>query len=103
MILAIDFDDVLMDPTYIKPGKRMGEPIPGAIEGMQALQQAGHIIIIHTVRGDRPEHVEQWLDFFGIPYNEVTRTKPEADFYLDDKALPFLSWDLTLRDLLDGT
>lgn len=91
-ILAIDFDGVLMNPADVKLGYTMGEPVDGAVEGMQTLHRAGHQLIVHTVRGDRPHHVQDWLKWFKIPFSEVTRLKPEADIYLDDHAVRFQSW-----------
>lgn len=102
MVIAVDFDHVLMDPDNRKPCYQMGEPVEGAIKGMQVLDMAGHQLIIHSVRGDRPHHVQDWLRHFKIPFAEVTRLKPEATWYLDDKALPFLSWNQTLKDLSRG-
>lgn len=96
MILAIDFDDVLCDSRNVKQGFKMGEPVDGAIDAMRLLKSKGHLLVIHTVRGNRPEHVEKWLDHFGIPYDEVTDLKPSADLYIDDKGLRFETWALTM-------
>ena len=97
-ILAVDFDGVLMDPTNRKPGKRMGEPVEGAVAAMQRLHQQGHTLIIHTVRGNRPDHVAEWLRFFGIPYDSIA-DKPEAAYYVDDRGLRFTSWSQTLQEI----
>ena len=92
MVIALDFDGVIHDPTNRKPGRRMGEPIEGAVRAITALKQAGHTIIIHTVRGDRPTHVAEWLDYFKIPYDMITDTKPDAAVYLDDRGVRFTAW-----------
>ena len=92
MVLAIDFDGVIIDPNNRKPGRRMGEPVEGAVQAITALKRAGHTIIIHTVRGDRPSHVAEWLDYFMIPYDLITDVKPDAGLYLDDKAVRFAAW-----------
>lgn len=98
-VLAIDFDGVLCDPHNRKPGRKMGEPVEGAIDAVTRLKRQGHTIIIHTVRGNRPEHIVDWLSHFGIPYSQVTDIKPDAAVYIDDKALRFVSWAQTLDDL----
>lgn len=92
MILAIDFDNVLCNSHNVKPGFRMGEPMEGAVESMQRLKRKGNTLIIHTIRGDRPDHVANWLKHFGIPYDQITNVKPNADWFIDDKAIPFTSW-----------
>lgn len=91
MILAIDFDGVLCSEN-VRPGRRMGDPIEGAIEAMQALKVKGYTLIIHTVRGERPKHVVDWLVYWGIPFDDVTRIKPDADLFIDDRAVHFESW-----------
>lgn len=102
--IAVDFDGVLyagkwngsdapLDPNAM---------VPGAQEGMTALQEKFRVIIFtcraysgRTAYGDWAEahahKVEQWLKDHGIPFDEVTTFpgKISADIYLDDKALPF--------------
>ncbi len=97
MILALDFDGVIASAVR-KPGHRMPEPAEGAIEGMRWLKGQGHTLIVHTVRGDRPKHVEDWLHHFGIPYDRVTNLKPDADCYIDDNALHFTRWNTLCAD-----
>lgn len=92
MVLAIDFDGVLCGGD-VRPGRRMGDPIEGAIEAMQALKAKGYTLIIHTVRGERPKHVVDWLTYWHIPFDDVTRIKPNASLFLDDKAYQFCGWD----------
>lgn len=93
-VIAVDFDGVIMDPHNRKPGRRMGEPVEGAIEAVNHLKRQGHTIIIHTVRGNRPDHIADWLRYFKIPYDQITDIKPEADCYLDDKCVRFTSWHM---------
>jgi len=71
----------------------MGLPVDGAVEAMRALKAKGHVIIIHTVRGDRPKHVMDWLSYYNIPFDDVTNIKPNADLYIDDKAITFKGWE----------
>lgn len=101
MNIAIDFDGVLCDPKNIDKGRRMGNPIAGSTEAMITLRKHGHRLIIFTVRGDSPQHVEDWLKYFGIPYDEVTRTKPDdVAFFIDDHAIRFTGdWSSTLDEM----
>lgn len=97
-VLAIDFDQVVHDAKNPVPGRRMGLPMPDAVEGMNKLKDLGYKLIIHTVRGGSPKHIEDWCEFYGVPYDEVTNIKPTALWYIDDRALPFVSWlDLVNR------
>lgn len=100
MILAIDYDGVIMDPLNRKPGFKMGEPVEGAIAAMEYLKRRGHTLIIHTVRGDRPQHVADWLNHFKIPYDSIA-PKVFADWYVDDHCVSFgdTGWLGTLRAL----
>jgi hypothetical protein len=91
LTLAIDFDNVIHDINNPIPGKRMGGPMPGALESLEALYDQGHQIIIHTMRGNSPS-VQDWLDHYGIDYHHITNVKPGADLYIDDKALRFENW-----------
>lgn len=78
----------------------MGEPINGAVDALKELKAKGYIIVIHTVRGDRPKHVEDWLRFYGIPFDLVTNIKVPALVYIDDRALRFNgNWLDTLDEL----
>lgn len=93
-ILAIDFDSTLMDPKSVKPGMRLGLPSVGAVDAMKKLKAAGHVLIIFTVRGDRPKHVQDWCHYHGIPYDDVTNIKRNFDLVIDDKAVTFRGdWD----------
>lgn len=101
MILAIDFDGVLHNPYKVQPGYKMGIAVAGAVEAMQELAKENKLII-HTIWGDTPQRIEavaDWLDYFKIPYSNITNIKPVADFYIDDHAIRFESWEQTLKDI----
>lgn len=99
--IAVDFDGVLCDPKNVDEGRRMGNPVWGARDAMQALRRKGFKLIIHTVRGGSPKHVEDWLRFYSIPFDEVTNIKPnDVAFFIDDHALRFDGdWDATLAQM----
>ncbi len=102
MILAIDLDGVLHDYKNPIKGKKMGLPIFGAVDAMEDLRQAGHKLIIHTVKATTlsgKQAVIDWLDYFDIPYHGVTAVKPNATWYIDDHALAFTDWRTTLLKL----
>lgn len=102
MILAIDFDGVLHEKDTPIPGRRMGAPLLGAEAAVTALHKSGHTIIIHTVmattEGGR-QAVIDWLRYYDVPFHDVTATKPNADVFLDDKAIRFTDWQQALIEI----
>lgn len=101
MILAIDFDGVIHDFKHPLVGRRMGTPIAGCKESLDTLKRLGHKIIVHTVWGDdkgRPA-IEKFMKYYELSYDEITNIKPNADVYLDDKAMFFYSWRKALDDI----
>jgi phosphoglycolate phosphatase-like HAD superfamily hydrolase len=102
MILAIDYDGVIHDRANPVEGRKLGPPLPGAVEALDDLHAAGHTIIVHTLMATTPSGtrvVEDWLDYYGIEHHGVTAIKPAADFYIDDKAIRHTSWPDTLQQI----
>lgn len=100
--LAIDFDSTIHDPFTRNKGYKMGTPVDGAAESIRQLRLQGHYIIIFPTWADtekKRQAIIDWLTYFGVEYDDVTSTKPEADVYLDNNALRFTSWDKALRDI----
>lgn len=99
MLIALDFDGVLHDATNIPTGKRMGPPMPGALDAVRALVARGHALVVHTTRGDIGAHVTNWLRYFEFPAMPVTNIKPNADVFIDDRAIRFTDWPSALAAL----
>lgn len=102
MILSIDFDGVIHDRENPVKGKRMGKPMQGAGEAIEQLIEDGHTVIVHTVMATTPsgtKAVQDWLEYYDIPHHGVTAIKPQADVYLDDRAIRFTNWQDALRQL----
>lgn len=95
--MAVDFDGVIHD--HKQKGKGMGQPIEGAVAAMKRLKQGGNTVIIHSVWGDNKEVIGEWCKQYGIPYDDITNIKPQADIYLDDRALRFVTWEDSLKDI----
>ncbi len=109
MRIVVDLDGTIC------PIKGTGESyadlpvLPGAAERIAALRRNGHYIIIQTARnmatrqanvGQVIKHVGKitldWLERHGIEYDEIHFGKPNADIYIDDRALRFTDWaDIT--------
>ena len=92
-VLAIDFDGVIHDYKHPIEGRRMGLPISGAKESLLQFKQKGYTIIIHSVRGGSSGHIADFMDYYGLTYDTITNIKPNADYYIDDKAVKFIDWD----------
>ncbi len=99
MIIAIDFDGTLCDHQY----PEIGEEIPFAFRVCKKLQEAGHKLMLWTMRGNKPDnetlkHAVDWcaergLVFWGVNENPEQKesgwsnsNKQYANIYIDDAA-----------------
>ncbi|MGD8189950.1 hypothetical protein ACQCN2_08205 [Brevibacillus ginsengisoli] len=85
-IIALDFDGVLAEYSGWQGEHHMGNPIPGALEFINA-NQSSYQFVIYTVR--KPQRIIEWLQKNAFPYIPVTNTKPKASAYIDDRAIRF--------------
>ena len=112
--VAVDFDGVIH--TYDKgwqDGSIYGEPVPGALDAIEALMER-HAVAIFTTRDTG--QVRDWLAGHGFDdiwtdlaweppfWNErgallVTNRKPAAIAYIDDRGIRFADWGQALADL----
>src|SRR5438309_1622733 len=105
MRIVIDLDGTICELKQTDQTYADVRPLPGAIERLQSLHAEGHTIIIQTARhmascaGDQGKVLKRvgkttldWLDRFEIPYDEIYFGKPNADVYIDDRAMRFSSW-----------
>jgi hypothetical protein len=102
LMLAIDFDGVIHDKAHPLPGMRMGAPLPETAETMERLYNGGAQLIIFTVMATSPaghKAVADWLDYYHIRYHVITAIKPNADYFIDDKAIRHTDWASTLASL----
>lgn len=98
MTIGVDFDHTICDTGNPRPGRKMGDPFPGAKERLEQLRKDGHYILIHSC--NRPQVIKDWMGYFKIPYDSIWGAspadmghKPACDIYLDDRAVRFESWD----------
>jgi capsule biosynthesis phosphatase len=110
--LVIDIDHTICLPddkqkdTFDKYGK--AKPIPEMIAAIAKAKENGYRIVLFTARrmathnGDINKVIEdvgdltkQWLDHHGVQYDELIFGKPNAVYYVDDKAMlpqQFIEW-----------
>lgn len=94
MHIAVDFDGTIVENKY--PG--IGDPIPGAIQTLQAWKARGHTIIINSCRsGVHQAQMEAWLIRNHVAHDYINENDParteqygsdcrkiSADIYIDD-------------------
>lgn len=119
MIISVDFDGVCVRPVW----PHEPETMPGAVEGIKALLEAGHAVIIWTCRSRHTgwgpfSHigfVYRWLSHHGLQDRVYVNTnhpralaefegqesrKIFADIYIDDKNLfGFPGWEATMTEI----
>jgi capsule biosynthesis phosphatase len=105
MRIVIDLDGTIC------PIKELGGkyedlvPLDGAVERINDLKKEGHYIIISTARNMATQQSNlgkvvknigkvtlDWLDKYEIKYDEIYFGKPNAEVYIDDRALRFSDW-----------
>ena len=110
--ISIDFDGVIhsFDLGW-HDGTCYGKPIPGSLEAIKQISK-NYDVIIHTakIKNDRPhvngktgrQLVEEWLEKYGFTeyIKELTSEKPRAKYYIDDKAIKFVNWEETLKEIM---
>jgi len=106
MRICIDLDGVICQLKKEGQTYDQLEPVPGAIEKLKQLKEAGHYIIIQTARHMKTcegnigrvqarigAPTLNWLEKNKVPYDEIYFGKPWAQIYIDDNAYRFETWD----------
>ena len=95
MIYCFDIDGTLCSTT----GSDYKNSIPrkDIISRVNQLYERGHTIKIFTGRGatsgiDWREFTEEQLRSWGVKYHELIMGKPEADIFIDDRAINVKDW-----------
>jgi sialic acid synthase len=93
--LVFDIDGVLCTNTW--GDYERAQPLREAIARVNALSEAGHRILLHTARGtvsgkDLRGLTESQLREWGVAYDELWMGKPDADLYIDDRAINSRAW-----------
>lgn len=115
--LAIDFDGVLHKYSRgYQDGTIYDEPIEGAKEALKSFVDAGWRVVIFTTRLNDEVNKDVFTQYDamltwlfnngfseGIHYHELTGKKPLAKYYIDDRAVRFTNWDLTIKFLEDDS
>ncbi len=84
-----EFNDMFIESILHGTMFRKSSPLPGSLEGMRALHEAGHEIVIVTNR--KPDGAQTtakestlaWLRFWDVPYDEIIFTGNKQNIVLD--------------------
>ena len=119
MYIAVDFDGTCVTHDYPRIGKEIG-----ATEVLKRLIEAGHKLILNTMRSDKElQDAVNWfkkngIELYGVNENPTQKRwtnspKVYAHMYIDDAALgcplinapelsnrPFVDWDSIDRQLI---
>ena len=114
MRIGIDLDGTICPIKQPHQSYADLKPLPGAVERIRELRAAGHYIIIQTARnmatregnlGQVMKHVGKitldWLDKYGVEYDEIYFGKPNAEVYIDDRAIRLNNWQEITDELLE--
>jgi capsule biosynthesis phosphatase len=113
MRIVIDLDGTICPIKETEGYYQDLVPLDGAVERIKDLKKAGHYIIISTARNMATQESNlgkviknigkvtlDWLEKYEIPYDEIYFGKPNAQVYIDDRALRFSDWDSINHDSL---
>ena len=109
--LAIDFDGVIHKSSKsFHDGTIYDDPVDGVGEALKKLSK-DYTLIIYTCKAnpDRPlvngktgiELIWEWLEKYGFDgyIEDITYTKPNAKYYIDDKAVRFTNWNQVIGEI----
>ena len=72
----------------------------GAKESLEKLRDKGYKIIIYSARTwAEYEMTENWLNENKVPYDQIILGKPQGDYWIDDRAIRFTSWDKVINEI----
>lgn len=96
MQLVIDMDGTICSEER-QFSRSMAEPKKGAVDSINKLFDQGHTIIIYSARTwVEFEMTTHWLKTHGVNYHQLILGKPIGDYWIDDRAISFQSWEDTM-------
>jgi len=95
MIYCFDIDGTICTVTH--GAYESAQPFPDRINVVNLLYAQGHVIKLFTARGsttgiDWRAITERQMCEWGVRYHELIMGKPEADLFIDDKAISADQW-----------
>ena len=99
-LIVIDLDGTICseEKTF---SRSMAKPKPGAKEVISELKKTGNTIIIYSARSwQEYEMTVSWLNANEIIFDQLVLGKPIGDYWIDDRAIKFHSWDHIRSEVL---
>ena len=109
--IAIDFDGVIhKNSKGFHDGTIYDEPIEGVKKGLEYLSKSYRLVIYSCkANPNRPvindktgiQLIWEWLGKYGLQkyIDNISYEKPNAKYYIDDKAVKFESWEQIQTEL----
>ena len=107
MIYCFDIDGTICS-SVTDSKYHLAEPFEDCINEINRLYRSGNRIIMMTARGsvskkDWTELTLKQLNDWGVNYHElIMHKKPNADFFIDDKAINAADWRRSIGDVNDA-
>ena len=99
MKLIIDLDGTICSEEK-QFSRALAKIKDGAKESLEKLRDKGYKIIIYSARTwAEYEMTENWLKENKVPYDQIILGKPQGDYWIDDRAIRFRSWDKVIDEI----
>ena len=108
-VIAVDFDGVIHKSSKgFYDGTIYDEPVEGTKKGLEYLSKS-YKLVVYTCKAnpDRPlidgktgiELIWKWMEKYDLSkyISDVVYGKPNAKYYIDDKAICFIDWNQILK------
>ena len=108
-VIAVDFDGVIHKSSKgFYDGTIYDEPVEGTKKGLEYLSKS-YKLVVYTCKAnpDRPlinektgtELIWEWMEKYDLSkyVSDVVYGKPNAKYYIDDKAICFIDWNQILK------
>lgn len=99
-VIIIDLDGTICteEKTF---SRSMATLKSGASDVIRELKEAGNAIIIYSARSwQEYEMTVLWLKSNNIVYDQLVLGKPIGDYWIDDRAIKFHSWESIRSEVL---
>lgn len=101
--IGVDWDDTIASNSGF-PDFIPGEPLPGALEALKAIDDMGYKITIYTARPwSDYQNIERYCEHYGIKARRIICGKPLFKWIIDDKNIEFKgNWQEALHKVWKG-